>query len=137
MIRVAPIRSAMRLSSGYVPRSAFELYGCPTNHGLPDSGASRRIPSLGGGLWEIRSDLSGGRIARGGIEDLFSDIGAGETTINEDFDCATADNIERIERLAQLLIDRSKAKLDKVCAALKGPKWQPSVPVVETIPVVS
>jgi hypothetical protein len=42
-------------------------------------------------------------------------------TVDEDFDRATPDNIERIERLARLLIERSADALDRVCAALKEP----------------
>ncbi|HUC64609.1 MAG TPA: patatin-like phospholipase family protein [Stellaceae bacterium] len=48
-----------------------------------------------------------------------------EATVNEDFDCATPDNIARIERLAQRLIERSQEKLDRVCATLTEPKWTP------------
>lgn len=48
-----------------------------------------------------------------------------EATVNEDFDSATPDNIARIERLAQRLIERSQEKLDRVCATLTEPKWTP------------
>lgn len=49
-----------------------------------------------------------------------------DTAVNEDFDCATKDNIARIELLAKRLIDRSQDKLNRVCAALSEPKWAPS-----------
>jgi hypothetical protein len=46
-------------------------------------------------------------------------------TVNEDFDCATSDNIARLERLAQHLIDSHKEKLDRLIAILREPRWQP------------
>jgi uncharacterized protein len=49
-----------------------------------------------------------------------------DASVNEDFDCATPDNIERIETLAKRLIERSQEKLDRVCATLKEPKGTPS-----------
>jgi hypothetical protein len=48
-----------------------------------------------------------------------------DAAVNEDFDCATPDNIERIELLARRLIERSQEKLDRLCATLKDPKWTP------------
>jgi uncharacterized protein len=48
-----------------------------------------------------------------------------DAAVNEDFDCATPDNIARIEKLARRLIERSQEKLDRVCAALSQPKWAP------------
>jgi uncharacterized protein len=52
-----------------------------------------------------------------------------DTTVNEDFDCATKDNIARIERLATRLIAQSRASLNWVCTALSQPKWDPPAPV--------
>jgi uncharacterized protein len=46
----------------------------------------------------------------------------GYNTVTEDFDCATPDNIERLERLARHLIDLRGDKLDRVIALLKTPK---------------
>jgi hypothetical protein len=47
-------------------------------------------------------------------------------TANEDFDCATPDNIARLEGLAAHLIAARQDKLDPVIALLQAPKWQPA-----------
>lgn len=43
-------------------------------------------------------------------------------TVNEDFDCATADNIARLNQLALHLIETQQAKLDRVIELLQEPK---------------
>jgi uncharacterized protein len=49
-------------------------------------------------------------------------------TVNEDFDCATPDNIARLEVLADRLIETQRGKLDYVVGLLKTPKWEPVAP---------
>jgi uncharacterized protein len=60
------------------------------------------------------------------------DISLGESpkqdpnAVNEDFDDASPDNIVRIERKADALINGMAAKLQTVIEALKKPKWVPA-----------
>ena len=60
------------------------------------------------------------------------DISLGESpkqdpnAVNEDFDDASPDNIARIERKADALINGMAGKLQTVIDALKKPKWVPA-----------
>jgi len=56
-------------------------------------------------------------------------------TVNEDFDCATTDNISRLETLSQYLIEARRDRLDRVIGLLQLPKWQP--PPHATAPAVA
>lgn len=45
--------------------------------------------------------------------------------MNEAFDCATAENIARLERLANRLIEDERDKLNNVVELLQLEEWKP------------
>jgi patatin-like phospholipase/acyl hydrolase len=46
-------------------------------------------------------------------------------TVNEDFDCATRDNVDRLERLAERLIATQQPRLQQLIALLSTPRGDP------------
>jgi hypothetical protein len=74
------------------------------------------------------SNRNGGRHHRGFVGD-FPRNPQGESpeqdpnAVNEDFDDASSDNIRRIERKADALINGMAGKLQTVIDELKKPKW--------------